>query len=138
MRYSRICCTGGLFPLELFCSSHFICLSDHGTSAAFILQVMAGNGYTSACDIWSLGVMMYIMLCGYLPFNGNNITELFDSVRANSLKACTQDRKDFGLPNRFRGALYPFQQKNGISSHRKRSSASECVMPGLWTEPCML
>lgn len=35
---------------------------------------MATTGYSEACDIWSLGVMMYIMLCGYLPFNGANIT----------------------------------------------------------------
>jgi serine/threonine protein kinase len=35
---------------------------------------MATTGYSEACDIWSLGVMMYIMLCGYLPFNGSNIT----------------------------------------------------------------
>lgn len=32
-----------------------------------------------------------------------------------------------GLLHRFRRVLYPFQQKNGISSHQKQSSASECV-----------
>ena len=35
-----------------------------GSDSQVAPEVMAGNGYTAACDIWSLGVMMYIMLCG--------------------------------------------------------------------------
>lgn len=45
-----------------------------GTPEFVAPEVMAATGYSEACDIWSLGVMMYIMLCGYLPFNGSNIT----------------------------------------------------------------
>jgi len=45
-----------------------------GTPEFVAPEVMATTGYSEACDIWSLGVMMYIMLCGYLPFNGSNIT----------------------------------------------------------------
>jgi len=27
--------------------------------------------YDKKCDIWSLGIIMYILLCGYAPFSGN-------------------------------------------------------------------
>ena len=53
-----------------------------GTPVFVAPEVMGGTGYSMACDIWSLGVMMYIMLCGYEPFTGANITELFDQMMA--------------------------------------------------------
>jgi serine/threonine protein kinase len=36
--------------------------------------------YTSACDLWSIGIMVYLMLMGKYPFTGIEITELFENI----------------------------------------------------------
>ncbi|CAF3645520.1 unnamed protein product [Rotaria socialis] len=35
-------------------------------------EILSNSRYDKACDIWSMGVIMYILLCGYPPFSSQN------------------------------------------------------------------
>lgn len=52
-----------------------------GTPYYIAPEVLKGK-YNLKCDIWSLGVIMYILLSGYLPFGGTGAAEVFEKVQA--------------------------------------------------------
>jgi len=51
-----------------------------GTCYYIAPEVIDGN-YTFACDIWSVGVVLHILLSGRLPFSGSTDEEIFRNIK---------------------------------------------------------
>jgi calcium-dependent protein kinase len=51
----------------------------YGTPYYIAPEVLEGD-YNELCDIWSIGVIMYIMLAGYPPFNGESNDTILQAV----------------------------------------------------------
>mmetsp|Transcript_111660 Transcript_111660/g.346472 ORF Transcript_111660/g.346472 Transcript_111660/m.346472 type:complete len:530 (-) Transcript_111660:203-1792(-) len=71
-----------------------------GTLAYVAPEVLKKN-YTSQCDLWSLGVIVFILLSGYMPFSGSetaqtqNISKGKYNWRPERWKGVSQEAKDF-------------------------------------------
>lgn len=42
-------------------------------------EIVQNLGYSAQCDIWSLGVMLYLLLCGYRPDAEKNLHQMIQS-----------------------------------------------------------
>ena len=51
-----------------------------GTPYYMAPEVLEGS-YSGKADIWSLGVLLYTLVCGYLPFQGSNAAEVFRKIK---------------------------------------------------------
>ena len=45
-------------------------------------EILLGH-YGPECDVWSCGILMYVLLSGTLPFGGDNNPEIFHNILNN-------------------------------------------------------
>ncbi|GAB9465425.1 Camk/camk1 protein kinase [Globisporangium polare] len=52
-----------------------------GTPGYVAPEILEGQAYGKGVDIWSIGVITYILLCGYPPFHDDNHNALFKKIK---------------------------------------------------------
>jgi len=57
----------------------FMC-NPVGTAYYMSPELLRGK-YDQSCDVWSIGTVAYILLCGYPPFNGETDPDIFNAIK---------------------------------------------------------
>jgi len=68
------------FGLSKDFGSEGVLKTQLGTPDYVAPEVILGEEYGVEVDIWSIGVIIYILLCGYPPFDGETQKDLFDAI----------------------------------------------------------
>jgi len=55
-----------------------------GTPDYLAPEIISNKKYSGQCDLWSFGVMLYVVLAGYPPFHADNQATLFAYIREGS------------------------------------------------------
>jgi len=57
-----------------------------GTPGYVAPEVITHEAYSTQIDMWSVGVIVYILLCGFPPFYGENDAQMFRKIRSAQYK----------------------------------------------------
>jgi calcium/calmodulin-dependent protein kinase I len=76
---------GGIIKISDFGLARFfdedLMTTACGTPGYVAPEILEGRGYGLEVDFWSLGVIIYIMLCGFPPFYEESNEKLFDMIK---------------------------------------------------------
>ncbi|KAM3140351.1 hypothetical protein pb186bvf_007511 [Paramecium bursaria] len=64
-----------------------------GTPGYVAPEILIGSGYDLAVDYWSIGVILYVLLCGYTPFYEESNEKLFELIKKGKVDFSGQEWK---------------------------------------------
>ena len=74
-------------------SKHKNLSSKVGTVYYMSPEILQGN-YNELCDIWSCGVILYMILCSCPPFQGNNDKEIYQNIKIGKVNFIQNEWKN--------------------------------------------
>eukprot|EP00535_Pseudo-nitzschia_heimii_P000376 CAMPEP_0197187798 /NCGR_PEP_ID=MMETSP1423-20130617/16585_1 /TAXON_ID=476441 /ORGANISM="Pseudo-nitzschia heimii, Strain UNC1101" /LENGTH=724 /DNA_ID=CAMNT_0042639461 /DNA_START=5 /DNA_END=2179 /DNA_ORIENTATION=+ len=57
-----------------------------GTPSYIAPEILKNQPYDQSCDMWSVGVVIYVMLCGNTPFRDKSQDKLFERIKLGEYK----------------------------------------------------
>ncbi|CAM9334525.1 unnamed protein product [Chrysoparadoxa australica] len=74
------------FGLAQFVTQDKLLQMRCGTPSYVAPEILCGTPYGKPVDMWSLGVVTYILLSGYPPFNSSKQTQLYSKIKRGQFK----------------------------------------------------
>jgi serine/threonine protein kinase len=93
----------GDFGMAAFVSDDNLVRGRCGTPGYVAPEILSTNkneGYRNTVDVFSAGVVMYILLCGYEPFYGENEKQLIQENKTGNVEYPKDDWKDISIEGR--------------------------------------
>lgn len=96
-------------------------LSREVGTSYYIAPEVVLKRYTNSCDIWSCGVILYILLCGYPPYDGESDEEIMEMILRDRIEFEESEWKNISLEAK------EFVKKLLKKDPKKRITADECL-----------
>lgn len=85
----------------------------------YIAPEVLNKKYNEKCDIWSCGVIVYIVLSGTPPFNGNSDSEIMKKVKSGKYTFDTPEFKNVSEKAKdFIGKLLTLDPEKRVSAEQ--------------------
>jgi len=71
-----------------------------GSPAYAAPELIAGNVYYgNEADVWSMGVLLYALLCGFLPFEDESLAKMYAKIQVSVF--CNTTELNININRRF-------------------------------------
>ena len=90
-------------------------------SPYYIAPEVLNKCYNEKCDIWSAGVVLYVMLTGTFPFSGLSTQQLFENIKSGKYRDTGKEYE--AISQKAKDLIKKMLELNPL----KRISASECL-----------